>query len=149
MPETNTSHDILYSLDANAKIATPEGKWKWKKDGNENKWRNLCKYEDGWIDCIQAPSVILQIEFVFHPMPLSGPAPQADVPTPEKEKKLLTPLRAPTKRSSKVIQRPMIEAHMQNLSFPGPRTSDDEATIFLREASDNAGKLCPGQSGGR
>jgi hypothetical protein len=102
LPETNTSHDILFSLDRNAKIATPEGKWKWKRDGNEDKWRHMCKYEEGWIDCIQVPSVILQIEFIFHPMPMTGPPPQADVPTAEKEMLLLTPLRAPTKKSAKV-----------------------------------------------
>ncbi len=43
LPETNTSHDILYSLDLNAKIVTPEGKWRWKRDGNDAKWRSLCK----------------------------------------------------------------------------------------------------------
>ena len=47
-----------------------------------------CRHDDGWIDCVAAPSVILQIEFLFHPMPLPGPPPQADVPTPEKEKQV-------------------------------------------------------------
>lgn len=95
LPETNTSHDILYSLDLNAKIVTPEGKWRWKRDGNEKKWRHLCNYEDGWIDCWSAPSVALQIEFLYHPLPMPGPPPQAEMTTPEKEQQLLTPLRAP------------------------------------------------------
>ena len=100
LPETNTSHDILYSLDLNAKIVTPEGKWRWKRDGNDAKWRNLCKYDEGWIDCWATPNVVLQIEFIYHPLPLSGPLPQADVTTPEKEKLLLSPLRAPSSNVS-------------------------------------------------
>ncbi len=99
LPETNTSHDILYSLDLNAKIVTAEGKWKWKRDGHERKWRSRCKYDDGWIDCWSAPSATLQIDFLYHPMPPSGPPPQANQSTPEKEQKLLTPLRAPSSTS--------------------------------------------------
>ena len=46
LPETNTSRDMLYSLDTNAKISTSEGKWRWKRDGDEGKWRDLCRYSE-------------------------------------------------------------------------------------------------------
>ena len=45
LPETNTSRDVLYSLDTNAKISTNENKWKWKRDCNEGKWRDFCRYD--------------------------------------------------------------------------------------------------------
>ena len=43
LPETNTSRDVLCSLDSNAKISTNENKWKWKRDCNEGKWRDFCR----------------------------------------------------------------------------------------------------------
>ena len=100
LPETNTSRDILRSLDLNAKVSTRDGKWRWKREENEGKWRQFCSFEDGWVDTWSAPRVSLNIEFLFHPVPLAGPPPQADVPTPEKEKKLLGPLHAPFPKSS-------------------------------------------------
>ena len=57
------------------------------------KWRNTCAYEEGWIDCWTAPKAQLEITFVYHPIPLGGPQPQAEISTPEKENKLLSPLR--------------------------------------------------------
>ncbi len=42
----------------------------------------------------------LHIAFDYHPVPLSGPPPQAHVSTPEKEKRLLTPLRVPSSGSN-------------------------------------------------
>ena len=99
LPETNTSHDILYSLDLNAKIMTRDGNIKWKRDGIETKWRQLCKYDDGWIDCWSAPKIQLNIAFMYHPIPLSGPPPQADLPTPDKDDS--NPLHAPTRTKSK------------------------------------------------
>ena len=45
LPETNTSRDVLISLDTNAKISTNENKWKWKRDCNEGKWRDFCREE--------------------------------------------------------------------------------------------------------
>ena len=99
LPETNTSRDIFRSLDCNAKVISRNGKWTWKKAGNTYKWRNLCAHEKGWVDCWSAPSVNLLIEFFYHPVPPPGPIPQAEVSTPEKEKLLLDPLRAPFKTS--------------------------------------------------
>ena len=45
LPETNTSRDVLCSLDSNAKISTNENKWKWKRDCNEGKWRDFCRWD--------------------------------------------------------------------------------------------------------
>lgn len=39
------------------------------------------------------PIVALSINFTYHPMPMYGPPPQADITTPEKEEKLLSPMR--------------------------------------------------------
>lgn len=39
------------------------------------------------------PIVALSINFIYHPMPMYGPPPQADITTPEKEEKLLSPMR--------------------------------------------------------
>ena len=100
LPETNTSRDILRSLDLNAKVSTRDGQWRWKREENEGKWRHACSYDDGWVDTWSAPRVALNIEFLYHPVPPAGPPPQADVPTPEKEKKLLGPLHAPFQKSA-------------------------------------------------
>ena len=71
VPEVYTSHDILKSLDLNAKLVNKDGgKCHWKRDGMESKWRNMCAYNDGWFDCWTAPSVQLDVTFVFHPIPL-------------------------------------------------------------------------------
>ena len=78
LPETNTSRDILRSLDLNAKVSTRDGKWKWKREENEEegKWRSWCSYDDGWVDTWSAPRVSLKIEFKHHPVPPPGPPPQ-------------------------------------------------------------------------
>lgn len=47
----------------------------------------------GWVDCWTMPIVALSINFIYHPMPMYGPPPQADITTPEKEEKLLSPMR--------------------------------------------------------
>ncbi|XP_040563283.1 bridge-like lipid transfer protein family member 1 [Lepeophtheirus salmonis] len=99
LPETNTSHYILRSLDSNTKIVGRDGKVFWKNESNASKWRRKCKYEDGWIDCWSAPSIFLKIDFIFHPIPLPGPPPMADLPLSEIEEMLLSPLRAPLKHS--------------------------------------------------
>ncbi len=124
LPETNTSHDILYSLDLNAKIVTPEGKWKWKRDGNESKWRSLCKYEEGWIDCASAPKINLHIAFNYHPMPPPGPPPQAHVSTPEKEKRLLTPLRVPPLVKQQSVTTPTVTLEVPSNFDPNSLEAD-------------------------
>ena len=89
VPEVYTSHDILKSLDVNAKIVNKDGSVQFKRDGTESKWRSTCLYEEGWFDCWTAPKVNLDITFLYHPVPLPGPAPQAEISTPEKESKLV------------------------------------------------------------
>ena len=39
------------------------------------------------------PNLVLAIEFLYHPAPMDGPPPQADITTPDKESSLLGPLR--------------------------------------------------------
>ena len=53
----------------------------------------------GWFDCWTAPKIKLDISFLYHPVPIGGPAPQAEISTPEKENKLLSPLRVPSRIS--------------------------------------------------
>ena len=100
VPEVYTSHDILKSLDVNAKIVNKDGSVQFKREGTESKWRSTCLYEEGWFDCWTAPKVNLDITFLYHPVPLPGPPPQAEISTPEKESKLLSPLRVPLQHST-------------------------------------------------
>ena len=93
LPDTNTTHHILYTLDNSAKIVGRDGEHIWKKSLQEGKWRRRCQYSAGWIDCWCVPSLALSIDFLFHPCPRSGPPPQADLATPDKESSLLGPLR--------------------------------------------------------
>ena len=93
LPDTNSSHDILFSLDSSARIVGRDGDVIWKKDLQEGKWRRKCQYSSGWIDCWCVPSLAINIEFQYHPCPMSGPQAQADITTPDKESSLLGPLR--------------------------------------------------------
>lgn len=56
-------------------------------------WFILFQFSLGWVDCWTMPIVALSINFIYHPMPMYGPPPQADITTPEKEEKLLSPMR--------------------------------------------------------
>ena len=109
LPDTNTSHDILFTLDQSARLVGREGQLVWKRELQEGKWRRKCQYSSGWIDCWfvlltnpqhhaylglrSVPSLVLAIEFLYHPAPMDGPPPQADITTPDKESSLLGPLR--------------------------------------------------------
>ena len=46
------------------------------------------------------PVLSLRIGYTYHPVPPFGPSPQADIPTPDKEAILLSPLRAPKRKMS-------------------------------------------------
>lgn len=112
LPEVYTSRSVLLSLNQNAKLLGRDGKvFRSKLDDNVRKWRNVCqkRYKNyiytfydiiivlffslGWVDCWTMPIVALSINFIYHPMPMYGPPPQADITTPEKEEKLLSPMR--------------------------------------------------------
>ncbi|XP_060850802.1 bridge-like lipid transfer protein family member 1 isoform X1 [Rhopalosiphum padi] len=94
LPEVYTSRSVLLSLNQNAKLLGRDGKvYKSKLDDNGRKWRNVCQKSLGWVDCWTMPIVALSINFIYHPMPMYGPPPQADITTPEKEEKLLSPMR--------------------------------------------------------
>ena len=46
------------------------------------------------------PFLSTVIQYNYHPLSAAGPAPQANVPTPEREELLLTPVRFPAAHSS-------------------------------------------------
>jgi hypothetical protein len=73
-------------------------------------WFVLFQFSHGWVDCWTMPIVALSINFIYHPMPMYGPPPQADITTPEKEEKLLSPMR-------------MQHHKTQNISIPWTRVS--------------------------
>jgi hypothetical protein len=129
VPEIHTSHEILKSLDMNAKIVNRDGKSHWKRNCMASKWRNVCNYEDGWFDCCTAPKVKLDITFVYHPVPLSGPTPQAEISTPEKESKLLSPLRVP-QRFTRSATRTSLKAIIE--SFDPDLLEADKCTVALK-----------------
>ena len=55
LPDTNTSHDILFTLDQSARLVGREGQLIWKRELQEGKWRRKCQYNAGWIDCWSVP----------------------------------------------------------------------------------------------
>ncbi|XP_057320080.1 bridge-like lipid transfer protein family member 1 isoform X4 [Microplitis mediator] len=101
LPEVNTNRVVLLALDKNAKIITRDGSSKHIADLSRlKKWRNVCQKSLGWIDCWSVPIVALSINYTYHPCPPLGPAPQANITTPEKEEILLSPMRIPRCRKS-------------------------------------------------
>lgn len=93
-PEVFSSRNIILALDKNAKILKPPNMAK----SNERKWRNVCQKSLGWVDCWSVPIAALCINYIYHPIPPMGPVPQADIPTPDKEELLLSPMRFPHSR---------------------------------------------------
>ncbi|KAF7987765.1 hypothetical protein HCN44_003628 [Aphidius gifuensis] len=101
LPEVNTNRIILLALDKNSKILTRDGTCKNLIDiTNQKKWRRICQKNSGWIDCWSIPIGALSINWIYHPCPPLGPAPQANITTPEKEEILLSPMRIPRCRKS-------------------------------------------------
>ena len=138
VPEVYTSHDILKSLDVNAKIVNKDGSVQFKREGTESKWRSTCLYEEGWFDCWTAPKVNLDITFLYHPVPLPGPPPQAEISTPEKESKLLSPLRVPLQHST--FTRSATRQSLKNLidNFDPAMMPADRCTVQLKVDSSTA-----------
>nr|XP_027228539.1 transmembrane protein KIAA1109-like [Penaeus vannamei] len=98
LPPSNTSRNIIASLDRNAKLVDPEGRP--QQPFTNDKWRKFCKLSAGWIDCWHVLELQLNIGYIYHPVPPLGPSPQANVSTPEKEELLLSPIRAPNRKKS-------------------------------------------------
>nr|XP_033335326.1 transmembrane protein KIAA1109 homolog isoform X11 [Megalopta genalis] len=105
LPEVNTNHTILLALHKNAKIMTRDGSHMYLSELSKNKkWRNVCQKGAGWVDCWSVPIVALSINYTYHLCPPLGPAPQANITTPEKEEILLSPMRIPRCRKSPGLQ---------------------------------------------
>ena len=68
--------------------------------GRDKRWRNFVKKSEGWVECWTVPFLSTVIQYNYHPLSAAGPAPQANVPTPEREELLLTPVRFPAAHSS-------------------------------------------------
>ena len=139
LPQTTTSRDILCSLDSNAKIVARDGKNIWKKELNKGKWRsdkNGCSYEDGWIDCWNAPQVSLDILFDFHATPIPGPCPEADISDTDKENDLLNPLRVPSNVSPMISNENDIDTIIEN--FDPAMMNADKCIVKLRADSSTA-----------
>ena len=101
LPEVNTDRVTLLALNKNSKIMTRDGSCKPLTELNRGKtWRNVCQRGFGWIDCWFVPIVAVSINYAYHPCPPSGPTPQANITTPEKEEILLSPIRIPKCRKS-------------------------------------------------
>ena len=88
--------------------------------------------QDGWFDCWTAPSIQLDVTFLYHPIPLSGPPPQAEISTPEKESKLLSPLRVPTKSATRTSLKALID------SFDPAMMEADKCTVVLKVETSTA-----------
>ncbi|XP_011494762.1 PREDICTED: uncharacterized protein KIAA1109 [Ceratosolen solmsi marchali] len=105
LPEVNTNRNILIALEKYARIQGRDGTSKHMSNVNQNKkWRNICQKGLGWVDCWSVPIVALSINYTYHPCPPSGPKPQANITTPEKEEILLSPMRIPRCRKSPGLQ---------------------------------------------
>lgn len=72
------------------------------QNSSDKRWHNFVKRSEGWVQCWTVPILSLNIQYTYHPLSPSGPAPQANVPTPEREELLLTPVRFPAANALKV-----------------------------------------------
>ena len=93
LPDTSSSHHLLTTLDTEVKFVHRNGSVGWKKDLKAGKWRRRCDYAEGWIDCWSVPNLALTVHFLYHPVHVPGPKPQAGINTPDREDSLLGPLR--------------------------------------------------------
>lgn len=79
--------------------------------------------------CWKVPCLKLGIQYVYHPMSLPGPSPQANVPTPEREELLLTPVRFPAPASSS-LKVPKATRESQ-LEFDATTLAPDQVNVEL------------------
>lgn len=72
IPEANTHKDTVNLLYHNSMIQSRDGQSKHRCSdvfSSNNKWRNIVKGSNGWIDCWSAPIVALSISFLYWPIP--------------------------------------------------------------------------------
>lgn len=72
IPEANTHKDTMNLLYHNSMIQSRDGQSKHRCSdvfSSNNKWRNIVKGSNGWIDCWSAPIVALSISFLYWPIP--------------------------------------------------------------------------------
>jgi len=106
LPEMSTSRPVLLALSTHARTANrflqgqTQDETARTAECDKQHWRNFVRRSDGWIQCWTVPILSLTIRYLYHPMSAPGPASQANVPTPEREELLLTPVRFPTGNSS-------------------------------------------------
>ena len=76
------------------------------------------------------PVISLGIQYTYHPMTPAGPAPQANVPTPEREELLLTPVRFPVPTTSS-LQVPFRTARQSTMEFDPTTLNPDQVNVDI------------------
>lgn len=99
IPEFHTSRNIVLALEKYSKVLSKDGSMT-RRTEIIPKWRNICQNSCGWVDFWWVPIGAISVQWVYHPAPPLGPAPQADISTPVKEELLLTPMRFPHHRKT-------------------------------------------------
>lgn len=97
-------------------------------DYDKNRWRNFVRRSEGWVQVWRVPHLKLAIKYVYHPLNLPGPAPQANVPTPEREELLLTPVRFPVPGTSSLK---VPKATRESDDFDVTTLAPDQVTVEL------------------
>lgn len=99
-------------------------------DCGKERWRNLVKRSEGWVQCWTVPVISLGIQYNYHPMTPPGPAPQANVPTPEREELLLTPVRFPVPTTAS-LQVPLRTGRPSALEFDPTTLTADQVNVEI------------------
>lgn len=98
-------------------------------DCDKQRWRNFVKRSEGWVQCWTVPVLSLGIQYIYHPMTPPGPAPQANVPTPEREELLLTPVRFPA--TSSTLRIPSKTTRPSTADFDPTSLTPDQVHVDL------------------
>lgn len=99
-------------------------------DCDKQRWRNFVKRFEGWVQCWTVPVITLGIQYIYHPMTPAGPAPQANVPTPEREELLLTPVRFPIPTTSS-LHVPLKSARQSAVEFDPTSLNPDQVNVDI------------------
>ncbi|KAI0212656.1 hypothetical protein LSAT2_002397 [Lamellibrachia satsuma] len=73
LPEKNTSRHALLSIARTMKIVGRDGKELSQPFGSaesQGKWMRTTDKSIGWVDCMEAPSVAVNLNYMYHPMAL-------------------------------------------------------------------------------